>query len=107
MSAHQGGGYGSRIEGYSNPFLRAFLQIVYPPAPFFNIINQAEKQKIRSNIFGNTGDLNVLDIGSGLTKGPGAWLTLLRKKRPCTLLNTWIDDTDLDQLHKDADIQQL
>ena len=74
MSEHQGGGYGSRLNSYRNSFLRAFLQIVYPPAPFFNIINRAEKLKIRSNLFGNTGDLNVLDIGSGLTKGPGSWL---------------------------------
>ncbi len=67
------GGYKSRLYSITkNKSILSLLKNVYPPAPFVNVIPEFKKNAIRSIIFkdGN----RILDIGSGLSKGPGKWL---------------------------------
>lgn len=68
------GGYGSRLLKYKNNFTKRIVSILYPPAPFLNVINKKNRHFIQLRVFGEKSNLKVLDIGSGLTKGPGSWL---------------------------------
>jgi SAM-dependent methyltransferase len=67
-----GGGFGSRVLGVNNTILRAFQRMIYPPAPFVNIISKQDRKFIGGEIF-KSGH-SILDVGSGLSKGPGSWL---------------------------------
>ena len=92
---NQSGGYGSRILRISNKKItQAILKKCYPPAPFVNCISRDHRKLIEKYIFkdGN----RVLDVGSGLVKGPGAWLW---NKRPnCQIIRMDIcegEDVDI------------
>ncbi len=67
-----GGGYKSRLSRIKTERLKNILMYFYPPAPFVNLIKRRDKLFIRSKVFieGKT----ILDIGSGISKGPGKWL---------------------------------
>ena len=66
------GGYGAQLYRIKNPFYKLLLSIFYPPAPFINCISNHQKEIIKRHIF--THNARVLDIGSGISKGPGKWL---------------------------------
>jgi SAM-dependent methyltransferase len=103
MSDRQGGGYGSRLENYKNPVIRKSLEIIYPPAPFFNVIPKAEKQKIQTKIFGKALNCKILDIGSGLTKGPGSWLWRNQPKDNITRVDI-VDGPNIDVVADATDL---
>jgi len=68
-----GGGFGSKIYSLTNnSTIQFLLKAIYPPPPYINCISLDVRKEIRSLIFkkGNT----ILDIGSGISKGPGSWL---------------------------------
>jgi SAM-dependent methyltransferase len=68
----KGGGFKSQLGGIKSKFVRLLLSAIYPPPPFVNIINKDDRNIILESIFqkGKT----ILDIGSGISKGPGGWL---------------------------------
>jgi SAM-dependent methyltransferase len=67
------GGYGSRLYTITqNKYIRSILELVYPPAPFVNIIPTMKRKIIKNVVF--KPENRILDIGSGLSKGPGRWL---------------------------------
>ena len=68
------GGYGSRINSLKSGALRKLFKIIYPPTPFINAIPKNEKQNIKKLVFGFDEKNRVLDVGSGISKGPGRWL---------------------------------
>jgi len=68
------GGYGSRVNLLKYKKLRNLAKLIYPPPPFINIIPTKEKSYIKARIFGKNKSNSILDVGSGLSKGPGAWL---------------------------------
>lgn len=97
------GGYGSRLFKYKNTFVKRIVSILYPPAPFLNVINKNIKHRIRSRVFGEKGNLKVLDIGSGLSKGPGNWLW----KDISTINTTRVDIVDGPNIDLVADATDL
>ncbi|MDA9291060.1 class I SAM-dependent methyltransferase [bacterium] len=64
------GGYGSRVR-FLPSFLKKFIWLVYPPAPFVNVISFKHRRIIKEAIFTKE---TVLDVGSGVSRGPGSWL---------------------------------
>jgi SAM-dependent methyltransferase len=73
MKSKLTGGFGSRIILASkNKAIRKLIQAIYPPAPFVNVIKTDHKEFIKLQVFGDR--KTVLEIGSGLSKGPGSWL---------------------------------
>jgi len=64
------GGFGSRLNSLS-PLVRYLISTIYPPAPFINVISNVERKNIKNEIFSRK---VILDIGSGISKGPGKWL---------------------------------
>lgn len=68
------GGYGSRVNVLKSKQLRNLIKLIYPPPPFINIIPTKEKDYIKARIFGKNKSNSILDVGSGLSKGPGSWL---------------------------------
>lgn len=67
------GGFRSRVRHMSsNVFIRKIINIIFPPPPFINVISKRDKIEIRKLIFRK--NARVLDIGAGISKGPGSWL---------------------------------
>ena len=89
------GGYGARLLAIKNPFLNSLFQHIYPPAPFVNVIATEKKHIVKSKIFGLNSELDVLDIGSGLKKGPGVWLWHNQAKEKITRLDI-VDGPEID-----------
>jgi len=73
INENKKGGYKSQLQGmrYKN-ITRTILDLLYPPPPFINVIENNDRLFIREAIFKNGS--RILDIGSGISKGPGAWL---------------------------------
>lgn len=87
------GGYGSKILGFSESFhLRDLIKALYPPAPFVNCISTIEKLYIQDCIFAKGN--RILDVGSGLSKGPGAWLWKAKNISDCDIIRMDICDGD-------------
>jgi len=67
------GGYGNlKYKKFKYSFVTFFLKIIFPPPPFLNCINKNTKLFIKNRIFQK--NAKILDIGSGISKGPGNWL---------------------------------
>jgi ubiquinone/menaquinone biosynthesis C-methylase UbiE len=67
------GGYGNILfNEYNYKFLKVIIKILFPPAPFLNCIDNKYKKVIKNKIFQS--NTRILDVGSGISKGPGRWL---------------------------------
>jgi SAM-dependent methyltransferase len=73
INKNQKGGYKSQLHGMSQKkHLHLIFDLFYPPPPFINVIKNQDRLFIRDAIFKKGS--RVLDIGSGISKGPGSWL---------------------------------
>lgn len=91
MIASPGGGFGSRIFRMTkSKTLLSIASLVYPPTPFLNVIPKNCRRDIHAAIFCK--GYRVLDVGSGITKGPGDWLWTASRDPSVTIVRLDIID---------------
>jgi len=70
---YEKGGFRSRVRHMSsNALIQKIINVIFPPPPFLNIISKKDRKEIKKLIFRK--NARVLDVGAGISKGPGSWL---------------------------------
>lgn len=67
------GGFASSLMKVNNALVRKALIFLFPPPPFINCIPKRERKLITDLLFTDQ-KIRIVDIGGGVSKGPGNWL---------------------------------